>query len=175
MPDLQHGAPFSVECWVQATTQPPDYSVPLASFGHYNDPAPFGNASGWNIYQTPGPNSSWIFNLKTVGFFNWSGAVELLKWYHLVISDDLNVIRFFVNGVQRASTSRNNFVPNGLNGDACCAVAKSFPKMEDFFLRRQASPFQPPHIRKNSFSSMIFTPSFCALSSLEPASSPAST
>src|SRR5271165_860114 len=32
-----------------------------------------------------------------------------------------------------------------------------------------------PHIFKNSASSMIFTPSFCALSSLEPASSPATT
>src|SRR4030095_4245307 len=27
MPYLQHGAPFSVECWVQATSQPADYSV----------------------------------------------------------------------------------------------------------------------------------------------------
>jgi Concanavalin A-like lectin/glucanases superfamily len=103
MPDLQHGAPFSVECWVQATTQPPAYSVPLASFGHYNDPAPFGNASGWNIYQTPGPNSSWIFNLKTVGFFNWTGAIELLKWYHLVFTFDGSAGYFYINGVEASS------------------------------------------------------------------------
>src|ERR1017187_8766903 len=42
--------------------------------------------------------------------------------------------------------------------------------------RPNATPrIHPPHIFKNSASLMIFTPSFCALSNLEPASSPAST
>src|ERR1039458_5948829 len=43
----------------------------------------------------------------------------------------------------------------------------------------QSAPVTPschsPHSRSNSASSMIFTPSCCALSSLEPASAPATT
>src|SRR5688572_1564400 len=38
-----------------------------------------------------------------------------------------------------------------------------------------ATTAQPPHSFKNSCSLMTFTPSFCAFSSLEPASSPART
>src|SRR5512133_2891880 len=36
-------------------------------------------------------------------------------------------------------------------------------------------PSRPPHNRSNSASSIIFTPSFCAFSSFDPASSPATT
>src|SRR6185436_11590331 len=98
MPDGQHGAPFSVECWVQANSQPVDYSVPLAMFGSYGDPAPFNNASGWNIYQTPGPNSTWIFNLKTVQFFSDPTPIVLLQWYHLVFTFNGSAGFFYVNG-----------------------------------------------------------------------------
>jgi len=65
--DGQHGAPFSVECWVQPLTQPADYSIPLAMFGKYETGA-YGNALGWNFYQSPGPASSWIFNVKNGPF-----------------------------------------------------------------------------------------------------------
>jgi hypothetical protein len=46
-------------------------------------------------------------------------------------------------------------------------------------LDRPGRPVTPgrhaAHMRSNSSSSMIFTPNFCALSSLEPASAPATT
>jgi hypothetical protein len=81
-----------------------------------------GSIKGWNIYQHDG--SYWTMNMfggGTGGSFNsdlFDHPLVIGVWYHLVISDDLSVIRFFVNGVLRASTSRNNFVPNGLHGDS---------------------------------------------------------
>lgn len=102
MPNGTNGAAFSVECWVQPNSQPADYCVPLAMFGAYSTP-PYNNASGWNIYQTPGPNSSWIFNLKTVGFFNDPTPITLLKWYHLVFTFDGAAGYFYVNGVEVSS------------------------------------------------------------------------
>jgi len=108
MPDGQHGAAFSVECWVQPTVQSTDpngYTVPLAMFGTYSDPPPFNNASGWNIYQEPNVTglNRWTFNLKTVGFFSSTTKIELLKWYHLVFTFDGAAGYFYVNGVAEAS------------------------------------------------------------------------
>src|SRR4030095_16461684 len=41
------------------------------------------------------------------------------SWYHVVIADDYTTVRFYVNGVLRASQDRNSFgfKPNGTNGD----------------------------------------------------------
>ena len=87
--DGQHGAPFSVECWAQANSQPPDYSVVLAMFGPYEGSAPYQNASGWNFYQAPGPVSHWIFNMKNGSFAQASAVpISLLDWYHLAATFD---------------------------------------------------------------------------------------
>ena len=109
MPDNLHGAAFSVECWVQATTQTTDpngYRVPLSMFGSYSDPnPPYNNANGWNFYQEPNVanGNRWIFNMKTVGFFSSTTRIELLKWYHLTFTFDGAAGRFYVNGVQESS------------------------------------------------------------------------
>jgi Concanavalin A-like lectin/glucanases superfamily len=104
--DGQHGAPFSVECWVKPNTRPSDYSSPLAMFGHYGDPDPFGNASGWNIYQTPlsGGSAFWAFNLKN-GALITATAVPIVpvQWYHLVATFNGSTLLFYVNGVMRVS------------------------------------------------------------------------
>lgn len=96
-----HGAPFSVECWTQAKTQPADYSVVLAMFGPYQagDPV-YANASGWNFYQSPGPGSFWVFNLKNGAFIGASAApITLLRWYHLAATFDGTNALFYTNGV----------------------------------------------------------------------------
>ena len=96
--DGLHGAAFSAECWVQPSTQPGDYSVPLAMFGKYGTGA-FGNASGWNFYQTPGPASSWNFNMKNGAFLSSGVTIQLLKWYHLAATFDGGTLVFYVDGV----------------------------------------------------------------------------
>jgi hypothetical protein len=106
--DGQHGAPFSAECWVQANTQPADYSIPLGMFGKYEAGAPYGNASGWNFYQSPGPASIWIFNMKNGPFAQAAGVpVQLLQWYHLAATFDGSTVVFYINGVAQVTSSGN--------------------------------------------------------------------
>jgi hypothetical protein len=101
--DGQHGAPFSVECWVQALGQPADYSIPLAMFGKY-ETGIYNNASGWNFYQSPGPNSFWIFNVKNGTFAQAAGVpIQPLQWYHLAGTFDGSTFVFYVNGVARVT------------------------------------------------------------------------
>jgi hypothetical protein len=102
--DGQHGAPFSVECWVKALGQPADYSIPLAMFGRYESGV-YNNASGWNFYQSPGPNSFWIFNVKNGTFAQAAGVpIQPLQWYHLAGTFDGSTFVFYVNGVAQVTS-----------------------------------------------------------------------
>lgn len=106
--DGQHGAPFSAECWAQPNTQPSDYSIPLAMFGKYETAPPYGNASGWNFYQSPGPNSFWIFNVKNGPFAQATAVpITLLQWYHLAATFDGSNFIFYVDGVAQVTSSGN--------------------------------------------------------------------
>jgi len=97
--DGQHGAAFSAECWALPTTQPADYSIPLSMFGKY-ETGTYGNASGWNFYQSPGPNSFWILNVKNGPFAQVSDLpIQLLTWYHLAVTFDGSTFVFYTNGV----------------------------------------------------------------------------
>jgi len=103
--DGQHGAPFSAECWVQPSTQPASFSVPLAMCGNYETNAPYGNASGWNFYQSPGPNSYWILNVKNGPFEQATSVpIQLFQWYHLAVTYDRSTFVFYVNGVVQATS-----------------------------------------------------------------------
>lgn len=93
-----NGAPFSAECWVQPLTQPANYSVPLAMFGAYGSGI-YNNASGWNFYQSPGPASFWILNVKNGPFAQASGIpIQPLQWYHLAVTFNGSTFIFYVNG-----------------------------------------------------------------------------
>jgi hypothetical protein len=106
--DGQHGAPFSAECWVQPVSQPADYSIPLSMFGKYESSPPYGNASGWNFYQSPGPNSYWILNVKNGPFAQASTLhIQLYQWYHLAVTFDGSTFVFYTNGAA-AITSPGN-------------------------------------------------------------------
>ena len=82
---------------------------------------------GWNVYQhTAGV---WTLNI-----FNGGGSTHSFSdfahnplipgaWYHMVITDDLTTMRFFVNGtlVGSAAQIATGFTPNGINGDVSVA------------------------------------------------------
>jgi hypothetical protein len=110
--DGTNGAPFSAECWLQPTTQPDDYKVAVASFGPYGTGI-YANASGWNFYQSPGPASFWILNMKPVVFGQATTVpITLGQWYHLVATFDGTNAIFYINGVARGTYSASGYLAN---------------------------------------------------------------
>ena len=106
------GNAFSAEIWLQPTVQPGggpnDYRVPFSEFGGYGSGI-YGNASGWNFYQSPGPGSYWILNVHQAGVFAQitSIPIQLLNWYHLAVTFDRTNFVFYING---AAVSTNGGV-----------------------------------------------------------------
>jgi hypothetical protein len=100
------GAPFSSECWVEATTVvTPDYIVPLAASGAYTSGL-YANGSGWNFYQSQTAPQSWQVFMRTSNGVQIVGAgatVSLLEWTHLAVTFDGTNGIFYVNGVANAS------------------------------------------------------------------------
>jgi len=67
------GAPFTAECWVQATSDSlADYTAPLAMSGPYSG-AYAASGSGWNFYQSQGPGSSWALFIRGGAVYTFSG------------------------------------------------------------------------------------------------------
>ena len=99
------GAPFSAECWAQATTDSlSDYTSPLAMSGPYSG-AYAAAGSGWNFYQTAGPGSAWALFIRGTAVNGLNGPkVTLLQWYHLAVTWDGTNAVFYVNGVAAASS-----------------------------------------------------------------------
>ena len=104
--DGKTGAPFSAECWAQATSpSSSDYTSPLAMSGAYSG-AYQAAGSGWNFYQTQGPNSVWALFIRGTGVNALNGPkVTLLTWYHLAVTWDGTTATFYVNGVAQASSA----------------------------------------------------------------------
>ena len=102
--DGKTGAPFSAECWAQATSESlSDYTSPLAMSGAYSGAyASYG--SGWNFYQTQGPGSKWALFIRGATVYIFNGpSVTLLQWYHLAVTWDGTNAAFYVNGVSQGS------------------------------------------------------------------------
>lgn len=108
--DGQHGAAFSIECWAQAYSANDGgaYLSMVGMFGAYGSGL-YANASGWLLGQTPGPNSTWLFNMKNAGFLN-AGAVVPLQWTHLVGTFDGTNEFFYVNGAQVATSGASGYL-----------------------------------------------------------------
>lgn len=106
------GGPFSAECWLRPTTQPNDYKVAVSSFGPYGT-GTYANASGWNFYQSPGPASFWILNMKPVVFGQATTVpIVLGQWYHLAATFDGTTAVFYVNGAVRGSYAASGYLAN---------------------------------------------------------------
>ena len=106
--DGLHGAPFSVECWAQSYTAVNSaYLSMLGMHGPYGA-APYGNASGFLLGQTPPPNSTtppqWLFVLRNGAFLN-TGAVTPLQWTHLVGVFDGTNGYLYINGALATSAA----------------------------------------------------------------------
>jgi hypothetical protein len=98
------GAPFSAECWAQASTDSlADYTSPLAMSGAYT--ATYANGSGWNFYQTQGAGSSWSLFIRGGAVYSIAGPkVTLLQWYHLAVTWDGTNATFYVNGASQGTS-----------------------------------------------------------------------
>jgi hypothetical protein len=86
-----------------------------------------GHLFGWNIYQHQ--DGYWTFNA-----FNGGGGgsftsefndhpLDTNKWYHMVITDDLTNLRYYVNNALGVmlNVASFGFRPNGINGDPAVA------------------------------------------------------
>ena len=114
------GAPFSAECWAEATTFTNlDYIVPLAMSGAYGSPN--ANGSGWNFYQSETTPWTWQVFMRTPGAVDilGNGAVVVLgKWTHLAVTWDGTNASFYVNGQLNDHALLPGYLadPNGADG-----------------------------------------------------------
>ncbi len=121
--------PWSAEWWIQPSLINTNISYAIAS-SIWEIETPTGNPNtvllvhplqGWVVYiNRLGSLSFELMVGKTMtGFLTELAEPKLSagSWYHLVLTDDLDRIRFYVNGEERASVSRvdSGFLPNGLN------------------------------------------------------------
>jgi hypothetical protein len=100
------GAPFSAECWAQATSESlADYTSPLAMSGAYAG-AHSSYATGWNFYQTQGPNSTWALYIRGGAVYPISSPIKiaLLQWYHLAVTWDGTNATFYLDGVSQGTS-----------------------------------------------------------------------
>src|SRR5262249_16760118 len=105
-----------VEAWVKPASLDPAHFRTVFSSMFNSD---FGNhVFGWNVYQH-------VAGVWTLNIFNGGGASTFVSdfttgplvantWYYLVITDDLNAMRFYVNGVLVGTALQANtrFMPN---------------------------------------------------------------
>ncbi len=122
------GAAFSIECWVQAVSPNNGgaYLSIVGMFGVFGS-GPYSGASGWLIGQTPGPGSSWLFNMRNAGFLSPTAVVPL-QWTHLVGTFDGTNQTFYVNGVQVATASSTTYLAdNGSDGQIGGVQNAGFP------------------------------------------------
>jgi hypothetical protein len=130
--DGMTGAPFSIECWAQAYSGNEGtglYESIIGMFGAYISPGPYANASGWLLGQTPGPGSTWLFNMKTPngGFLN-VGNVVPLQWTYLVGTFDGTNQSFYIDGQLAASGTVSNYLAdNGFDGEIGAVTNAGFP------------------------------------------------
>ena len=98
-PELNPAGPFSFEIWVRPNSigASGEYRCPIGNFGGW------GNPSGWYVYQTPSPGSTFTMVLQPANSFVGGFSYELFKWYHLVGTYDGTTAKFYVNGQLQGS------------------------------------------------------------------------
>jgi len=88
-----------------------------------------GHLFGWNVYQhVAGVWTLNMYNGGAGGSFTSDfvhNPIVTNTWYHMVITDDLISIRYYVNNALVVTLDRNGFgfIPNGINGDVSVAGA----------------------------------------------------
>jgi hypothetical protein len=125
-----NGAPFSIECWAEAYSANDGgaYLSLVGMHGTYGG-APYGNASGWLMGQTPGPGSQWLFVVRNGAFFQGT-VVTPLKWTHLVGTFDGTNAFFYIDGKLALSqvVGTTSYLPdNGSDGAIGAVPNAGFP------------------------------------------------
>lgn len=124
-----HGAPFSIECWAEpySANDGGAYLSLVGMHGTYGA-APYGNASGWLMGQTPGPGSQWLFVVRNGAFFQ-GPVVTPLQWTYVVGTFDGSNALFYINGVLAdTQTGITGYLPdNGSDGSIGAVTTAGFP------------------------------------------------
>jgi hypothetical protein len=90
----------------------------MEMFGPYGSGI-YNNASGWNFYQSPGPSSFWVLNMRPAPFVQVASVpITLLQWYHLAVTfDGVNAV-FYINGAPQTTNNAVGYLANpGTPGD----------------------------------------------------------
>lgn len=120
-PELNQPGPFSFEIWARPVSIPTggNYRCPIG-----NSPA-FGTAtqSGWYVYQTPSPGSSFALVTPTGDIFITYPNYSLATWYHIAGTYDGTNMSFYVNGVLVGTQLANAYVANSVNNAGLCTFA----------------------------------------------------
>jgi Concanavalin A-like lectin/glucanases superfamily len=115
-PEFNAPGPFSFEVWARPiSTSPTDYRCPIGNSAAYST----ATQSGWYVYQTPAPGSTFAFVSPNVVFIT-SPTYTLNSWYYLAGTFDGTNMSFYVNGVLVGTQAASTYVPNSVNNvDAC--------------------------------------------------------
>lgn len=105
--DSVHGDPFSCELWVQPSSQPGDWSVPI-EMAQY--------PKGWNFYvsgATAGATSYFYLNMPNGVLFQGipDFPIQFLHWYHLVVTFDGSDAMVYINAVSHGPYHVPNYAP----------------------------------------------------------------
>lgn len=132
-PELNPDTGWTLESWLNPTTLSQnggDYRVVFSS--EYNDQSAGFPYNGWYLYQQPANNFAFVPQPANAfidaGPNDPANNNQLVagKWYHLVITDDLNNFNIYINGVLITSfpVAGVDFIPNGdgINPDGLAAL-----------------------------------------------------
>jgi hypothetical protein len=105
---LDGTTPFSAEFWVQPTSQPSSWTVPLEVAQYPN---------GWNVYISGadagnGAASYFYLDMRPPIFnSSYPDTVQFLHWHHVVVTYDGSVANLYVNGKQHGPFTATGFSP----------------------------------------------------------------
>jgi hypothetical protein len=119
-PEFNAPGPFSFEIWARPVSFPTggDYRCPIGNSAAYS----VATQSGWYVYQTPGPGSTFALVSPNVVFLT-SPTYTLNNWYYLAGTFDGTNMSFYINGVLIGTQAASSYVPNSVNNAGACTLA----------------------------------------------------
>ena len=120
-PEFNQPGPFSFEVWARPVSFPTggDYRCPIGNSAAYST----ATQSGWYVYQTPAPGSTFALVTPTGDVFITYPNYTLNTWYYLAGTYDGTNMSFYVNGVLVGTQAASAYVANSVNNAGACTFA----------------------------------------------------